>query len=285
MAITLLATAVLAGACGRLNQGNGPGGGDGIDHPTASDELVLRIEHVGGFVPVEFTLRSVPSVSLMGDGRLIVEGPMIEIYPSPALPNLQQTRITPEGVQAILEEARTAGLLGDDATYDYPCVADAATTRFTVVAEGRTHTVSAYALEMALDPAMQADCAGVDAEARAALLDFEMKVGGLRDWLPEGSVGREEGFAPSEMRVYVGPYRGQADLPQPAVAWPLADPLAAFGEAVPNVQDTRCGVVAGEDLSELLATARSTNQLTPWTSDGDEFALIFRPLLPDEHTC
>jgi hypothetical protein len=280
--IALLAATFVAGACGRLNEGAGDGGsGGGIDHPTGSDELVLRIEHVGGFVPVEFTLRSVPSVSLMGDGTLIVEGPMIEIYPSPALPNLQQTRIAQDGVQAILEEARKAGLLGEDATYDYPCVADAATTTFTIVAEGRTHTVSAYAL----DPGFEAGCAGVDTEARAALFDFEMKVGGLHEWLPEGSVGREEPFTASEMRVYVSRYRGQPDLPQTAVEWPLSEPLSAFGEPVANVEGTRCGVVAGEDLATLLVEAGSTNQLTPWTSDGDQFALIFRPMLPDEHTC
>jgi hypothetical protein len=27
------------------------------------------------------------------------------------------------------------------------------------------------------------------------------------------------------------------------------------------------------------------NGLTPWTSGGTDYHLIFRPLLPDEHTC
>jgi hypothetical protein len=49
--------------------------------------------------------------------------------------------------------------------------------------------------------------------------------------------------------------------------------------------DVRCGVVVGDDLSTLLPEAQSANQLTPWVSDSGEFALVFRPLLPDEHTC
>ncbi len=39
------------------------------------------------------------------------------------------------------------------------------------------------------------------------------------------------------------------------------------------------------DLDTLLSLARSANELTPWASDGTQYGLIFRPLLPDEHTC
>jgi hypothetical protein len=281
-AIVLLATTLLA-ACGRLNDG-GPGSGGGIEHPTGPNDLVIRIALGGGFVPVEYNLRSVPGISIYGDGRMIIEGPQIEIYPGPALPNLQVRRLTEEAIQAILEEARKAGLLGPDASYDYPCVADAATTTFTVVAEGRTHTVSAYALDFN-DLQGTAACPGVDDEARAKLFDFQVKLGGLDSWLPEGSIGREQPFEPTEMRVYVLPYRGDPALQQPPIDWPLAPELEAFGEPDPNLMDVRCGVVAGEDLATLLQDARSANELTPWTSDGRELSLLFRPLLPDEHTC
>jgi hypothetical protein len=285
-AIALLTVTLLA-ACGRLNDG-GPGSGGGIDHPTGPDDLVIRIAQGGGFVPVEYNLRALPGISIYGDGRMIVEGPQIEIYPGPALPNLQVRRLTEEAIQAILEEARKAGLLGADATYDYPCVTDLPTTTFTVVAEGRTHTVSAYAL--GFEQGTTGSCGGmngieVDAEARAKLFDFQVELGGLDSWLPEGSIGREQAFEPSEMRLYVLPYRGDRTLQQEPVDWPLAPELDAFGEPDPNLTDIRCGVVAGEDLATLLQDARSANELTPWTSDGDEFALIFRPLLPDEHTC
>jgi hypothetical protein len=282
--IALLTVVLFAGACGRFNDDDGPGSG-GIDHPTGADQLVLRIAQGGGFVPIEYNLRSIAGISIFGDGRMIVEGPMIEIYPGPALPNLQVTRLTEDAVQAILQEARTAGLLGQDATYDYPCVTDLPTTTFTVVAEGRTHTVSAYALGFTEGADASADCPGVDAAAREKLFDFQMKIGDLRGWLPEGSIGQEEPFAPSEMRVYVLPYRGDPELMQPPVDWPLSQTLQRFGDEDPNLADIRCGVIAGNDLEVLLPEARSANELTPWTSEGGEFSLVFRPLLPDEHTC
>jgi hypothetical protein len=245
---------------------------------------VLRVQTGGGFVPVEYNLRAVPGFSLLGDGTLIVEGPMIEIYPPPALPNLQASRLTEEAVQAILAEAERAGLLGPDATYDYPCIADAPTTTFTVVTDGATHTVSAYAL--GFEEGMgQGACADVDGEARAKLAEFWAKLGDLASWLLPGSMSAEQEYAPTEMRVYVRPYLGDPELEQEPVEWPLDQPLDGFGEPDPNLADTRCGAVSGADLDELLPLAQAANQLTPWISDGTEHAVVFRPLLPDEHTC
>jgi hypothetical protein len=290
-AILLLLPALILSACGRLNQ-NGSGSGedptDGIDHPTGADELVLRMEVGGGFVPVEYNLRTVPGVSLFGDGRLVTTGPVIEIYPGPAMPNLQVAQLTEEGVQAILAEAQKAGLLGEDATYDYPCVADLPTTTFTVVAEGQTHTVSAYALGFeAGTTGATGPCgdAAIDAEARAKLLAFSTELGDLRGWLPEGSIGDDMPYTPTELRVYVRPYVGNPDLEQQPTEWPLSTPLASFGAADKNLDETRCGVVSGADLETLLPLANAANELTPWKSDGKDYALIFRPLLPDEHGC
>ncbi len=239
----------------------------------------------GGFVAIESNLRAVPGFSLFGDGRLIVEGPVIEIYPGPAMPNLQVSRLTEEAVQAILAEAEKAGLLGEDASYDYPCVADLPTTTFTVVSEGQTHTVTAYALGFEEGTTAACGDAEIDVEARAKLLDFSRKLGDLQSWLPEGSFSAEEQYTPTEMRVYVRPYVGNPELEQAAVPWPLEGSLADFGKPDGNLDETRCGVVSGADLETLLPEAYAANELTPWTSDGANYALIFRPLLPDEHTC
>jgi len=34
-----------------------------------------------------------------------------------------------------------------------------------------------------------------------------------------------------------------------------------------------------------MPLAEKANELTPWRSDGAEFQLFFRPLLPDESGC
>jgi hypothetical protein len=289
--VAIAAVAVLASACGGLaNDDPGSGGttgatgSTGIQHPTGADQLILGVAYEGGFVPYGYTLGSTPFWSLFGDGTLIVPGPQIEIYPGPALPNLTATPVSEEGIQAILEAARDAGLMDGDASYVDMCIADAATTVFTTSADGTTTVVSAYALGMG-EPA--GTCGNEkDAEARAKLAAFQAKLTELRSWLPNGSVGTERPYDPTEMRVYVLPYQGDAELPQDPVEWPLEPPLDAFGEAVQNAPThTRCGVVTGEDLTTLLAAARKANALTPWTSDGTEYQLIFRPLLPDEHAC
>ena len=283
-----LALGLLAAACGEPQDGGGGTGdtggtGGAIEHPTGADDLVLRWEYTGGFVPYEYNLSRIPSWSLYGDGRVIVEGPMIEIYPPPTPPSLLVTRLSEDGVQAILGAAEDAGLMDGDATYDYPCIADAATTVFTTNAGGRTSVVSAYAL----GDAMGGSCPDVDDEARQALADFQTSLGDLASWLPEGSVGVEEPFAYDEMRIYAQPYQGEPELPQQPVDWPLATGLGDFGASVDagGISELRCGVVSGADLEAVLGTAQGTNELTPWTSDGDEYRLILRPLLPDEHGC
>lgn len=289
--VAVAAVAVLASACGGLgNDDTGSGGSTGatgaagIAHPTGADQLILRMAYEGGFVPYEYTLGSTPFWSLFGDGTLIVPGPQIEIYPGPALPNLTATPVSEDGIQAILEAARDAGLMDGDANYGDQCIADAATTVFTTSADGTTTVVSAYALDVG-EPAGTCG-ADKDAEARAKLAAFQAKLTDLRSWLPNGSLGTERPYDPTEMRVYVLPHQGNPELPQEPIAWPLDGSLNSFGEPIENAPaQTRCGVVTGEDLTTLLAAAGEANALTPWTSDGTDYQLILRPLLPDEHTC
>jgi hypothetical protein len=289
--VAFAGVAVLASACGGLaNDDTGSGGttgatgANGIEHPTGADQVILRMAYEGGFVPYEYTLGSTPYWSLFGDGTVIVPGAQIEIYPGPALPNLTATPVSEDGIQAILEAARDAGLMDGDASYGNQCIADAATTVFTTDADGQTSVVSAYALDVG-EPA--GTCGnGEDADARAKLAAFQAKLTDLQSWLPNGSLGTERPYDPTEMRVYVLPYRGDAELPQDPTEWPLEPPLDSYGEPLENApSDTRCGVVTGEDLTTLLAAARDANALTPWTSGGTDYQLIFRPLLPDEHAC
>jgi hypothetical protein len=289
--VAIAAVAVLASACGGVaNDDPGSGGATGatgatgIEHPTGADQLILRMAHEGGFVPYEYTLASTPFWSLFGDGTLIVPGPQIEIYPGPALPNLTATQLSEDGIQAILQAAEDAGLMDGDKNYVDMCIADAATTVFTTTADGTTSVVSAYALDAGQPSGTCGD--SKDADARAKLVAFQTKLTDLQGWLPAGSLGTERAYHPTELRVDILPYQGDAELPQDPIEWPLDPPLDGFGETVPSSPAaTRCGVVSGEDLKTLLAEAKDANALTPWTSGGTEYQLILRPLLPDEHTC
>ena len=267
----LALAALLAAGCARAS--------GGTPAPGVPQDLVIRIDVGGGFVAPQTHLREVPIFALYADGRLVVPGPQIELYPGPALLNLQVRTVSSQGIQAILDAARAAGLLGPDRRYDEMRVADAPTTTFTVVADGIRHTVSVQALGFEPAPGASAE----ESEARAKLSALQSKFTDLQSWLPAGSLGPESQFRTDEMRVFVLPYQVVDDLPQTTVDWPLGS-FQGF-EALAGQADTRCGTVTGTDLSSVLSAAERSNELTPWRADGSRWTVVFRPLLPDESGC
>ncbi len=268
---------LMLSACAKATPPGG-GGGGGIDYPAAPAEVVLRVSTGGGLVPIEFSLSQVPEFDLYGDGTVVTTGPQIEIYPPPALPNLLQRKLTPAGVQAILAAAQEAGLFANN-EYAATNIMDAPGTTITVNADGGAFSTYVYPAGEIDDPD------GEFAAERAKVASFTQKLGDLESWLPQGSVGPEEPYQPTAMRVYATPYQpgGDPELRQQPVAWPLAQPIRSFRPVDP--QSTMCAVVTGSDLDALLADAAPTNTETPWVSAGKEYRLVFRPLLPDETGC
>jgi hypothetical protein len=279
-----LVAGLLGGCSAAATPTPSPSPRGGVDHPSGARDLVLRYETTGGFVPREWLLSSYPTISVYGDGTVITQGPQIAIYPGPALPNLLATRITETGLQRLLALAADAGLLGADAQFDAIGIADAGTAQFTVVAGGTRHTISAYALsesqDLGLAPAVAAQ--------RVRLRAFVSRLGDLHASLGPEQVGAEASYRFSAVRLYVQPAVPPDDgLVQPVIAWPLAAPLATFGEsAQPGTgSDLRCGVVSGADLDMLRPQLMKANQLTPWRSGGRNFSVTMRVLLPDESGC
>src|SRR5215207_1318497 len=118
--------------------------GGGLQHPVGADEVVLRIAYEGGFVPQEAAFLNLPTLLVTGDGRLIVPGPMIEIYPGPLLPNLQQRTISEAGIQQLLGMAAEHGLLTAREYTDPTNIADAPDTVVEISASGETYRHQAY---------------------------------------------------------------------------------------------------------------------------------------------
>ena len=287
----VMALGLLSAACANSSSGpgTGPGDGGGRTYPTAPDQVVVRISVGGGFVPPSYTITQLPSFSLMGDGLAITPGAIAEIYPGPAIAPLFGQRLTPDAVQAILSLADADGLLAADQTFtDMGSVgiADAATTTITVVADGQTHTSTFYALGE-LGQTKPDHMSQAESDARSNAQDFTAKVGDLK-WLPAGSASNPQPFVPTGVRVFVSDYQPDPSLEEPAIAWPLTTGLADFGDAMKGSSvglPSRCGAVTGEDLTTLLPLIGQANQLTPWKSNGTDYGLLFRPLLPDESGC
>jgi hypothetical protein len=251
-----------------------------IVHPTAANKVVLRVSSGGGFVPVQVNLRAMPSFTLYGDGTVIVPGPVIQIYPGPAVTPLVRSKLSERQVQALLKRARVGGLLaprridyGDMGTIG---IADAPTTTLVANAAGRHVTRQAYALGIT---AAGGRLSPAQAGARKALARF---IAGL----PQGVAGKR--YVPHAIATYVGPYRGQAQPGAKRVVWPLASNLATAGKRVSSGLEYRCIVVGGSGVEKLTAALRTANEQSRWAARAGakaSYQLIARPLLPDERRC
>jgi hypothetical protein len=290
---TVLSLGILAGACANAPTGGGPGdggtgssGASGPTSPIGSDELVLRIEQVGGFVAIQYNLTRMPMLSLYADGLLVTPGAQIEIYPGPALPAMSQQQLSPEAVQLLLRAAIDVGL---DKDRDYTdlgsmMISDAPTTTFTLTVDGQMHTTQVYALDFDLGSGHDG-MSDEEFQARKDLRAFQAKASDL-SWLPDGSVTDQGMYQPAELRIFSSPYVADPELEQASIAWPLTPGLDLFGESSQSTPGgMRCGTVAADEATSLLPLAEQANQLTPWTSDGTQYGLLFRPLLPDESGC
>ena len=288
-----------------------PGGsGDGTGG-AGEYGLVLQVASGGGFVPIGWDFRQVPSLTVYGDGRAIVTGPVTLQYPGAALPNLRDVRLGDEAVAEILAAAEAAGLLGAAPDYGMPPVADVPTTTVTITAGGETYEHAVYALGMEsaeMGPAEEAPVEGdggegdgaegdgaegdlpgagapvwddglTDAqrEARATLAGFVQRANELVD--AASAEGAEQPYEP----------QGAAFLAMPAGDWPGAEiaptvlPWPLDGVALADA--TPCAAVTGAAAVPLLDVLHDADELTQFEQDGATYAVFVRPLLPHETSC
>jgi hypothetical protein len=280
--ISLLGIGLIAAACSTAGATDRPGFTPASHYnvATGADQLLLRVTTGGGLLPPGVQLTHKPWFALYGDGRIVVQGPRTETSPAPLLPDLRQIQVTPAEIQKIVGEADRAGLLGPDAQFDAVDIYDASTTEFTAVVDGKTHTISALALDYNVTVADQAV-----AEARRRLAEFERGITDLA-----ASLGREvsdaQAYEAAAMRVFPGPTNAseQDQLTRKVVAWPLTADPATAGEAA-FVPQTRCLVLTGSDLEAFRTVALTADTLTLWTYGPNRYAVYVRPLYPDESGC
>ena len=270
----------------------GSGGTGGIEHPGGS-EAILILDSAGGFVPVEFLATRLPMFVLLGDGRVIMQGPQTLEFPGPAYPALIERTLTEDGIQTVLRSVEETNLFTSDLDLRgaQSMVADAADTLFILNAGGQDVTVSIYglgALIPGMEPAPGITSGELEAHRILGLLNDGLMT--LDTWLPDGSWEAEgwQPYEPEAFRLYVRDATGDqvdgGDFPEQVRAWPTDDDPASFGDEVSFFGNgTRCGVVDGELGAAWMAELAASNQMTRWTDDGDRrFTVLPRPLLPNE---
>ncbi len=271
ISIAAVALLLLAG-CQSLDRGgyglpdDDPPGGP-ADPPAEAGAPVLQIDVSGGFVLIGWDFAAVPQLTVYADGRAIVHGPQILIYPGPALPNLQ---VSTADVDALVAAARDAGLL-EVPDYGQPMIADLPTTFVTLTLNGQTYRHAANALDIEAPSAADLGITDEQMAARTALADF---VAAAQDLVsPDSEPLPIEAFG-----VFAWPASEAVDPefePQ-VLPWPLDLALA---------DATECTLVEGADAEALLDTLVDANQRTQFTHDGVTYDVFFRPLLPHESDC
>lgn len=307
MGSAFAATAVLA-ACGAADEPGGAQDGDAtatpsptpepeptatpaeqaIQYPADDDVAVVRVEHEGGFLMPEAVVGRLPIAVLYGTGDLIMPGPMIEIFPPPALPNLQATTLNAEGIQEILQKADEAGLLDGDQDFTRPNgVTDAPTTVFTVTAGGQTSVTRVYALGINDD---DEDMPKDVREARQKFSTFLEHFTSAPTTLPESAIAEpEHPYEIERLQIVVYPYDSAADyeVDPGELGWPLKTPPTEIGEPFdfPQHAEARCAVLEGDPLATMLAALENGNSLTRWVAGDGAYFIVNRPLLPGEEGC
>ena len=252
-----------------------------IPYPTGTNDLLLRVSSAGGEVSPPDQLANEPEFSLYGDGTVVTGGPPPTV-PSPppaapALPDLRASHVTPAGVLAILEQARSAGLFGPS-------------TRVGGGTPGASNVDFALSLGAMRRTALLVGGTGPSPadtpSARAARERFgrlRSKLLDLRSWLPAADVGPSAPYDAPGMAVWVsaGTHGGNVHA---ATVWPLSTPLGSFGDPS-SIAGFRCAVVTGADLAKLLPSAEGATAASRWLSGGDTYRLVFRPVLPGDPGC
>ena len=270
-------------ACSNPGASIGP-----IDHPTGNG-LILRMSYSGGFAGPTFDFLNFPPFSLIGDGRVIVPGPQVGLYPGPALPAVNVRRLTEAGIQAVLRETSRTVLFGSSIQLRgaQDCVMDASDTIFTLDADGHVVTVTVYGLGT-MDPANA--CRGISSAELAAhrtLQKLSDRLTNLEAWLPAGAWADPtwRPFQAAALRLVAR--NSDADPPDgsgidnPLLDWPKGSDPTTFGQPGPFAEQ-RCGVVSGQVAQDWYALLSSANQLTRFVKDGHRYQVTVRLMLPDE---
>lgn len=268
--------------------------GDGAP-AASSDAPVLRVEDVGGLTTASTSLARVPAVSVYADGRVValVPDPAAD-GPPPALPPLVSRDVGEASVAALVALATDAGI-GDDADVGRPALADATSTRFSVVVDGETRSTEVYALREAAPPSDPAWSNGLGGgtgfddgltddqrDARATLLELRAALTDVEATLGPEAAGPATPYRPAAMAVLAEPLPPTREDDE---GDPLPWPGPALRGAAVGTAQASCVLVDGAALGPALDAAAGAEARRPWSWEGARWALAFRPLLPDETGC
>jgi hypothetical protein len=252
---------------------------EGLAHPTGSNEIILRADEAGGFVPMEWMAAHVPYFTLYGDGRAVFVSTSSIVEPAPdgvitGMP-IRTVVLSDQQVQDLLILAlRDGGLAAARTDYPNPNIADAPATVFEIHADGDSKTVSVMALGMEGEP-------GPDTAIKAA---FSKLAALLRDFDKGGSLGSAP-YAPAAYRGVLNDASGAQGVKIRDWPWPDLAPADFTLPADPNVLQMRTRVLTPAEAGAVGAPGFENGIVGGVflrSPDGALYSLALRPLLPDD---
>lgn len=242
-----------------------------LDLPDDPAHFFVEIWELPGFVPIEYSLGRPPRYALTVGGDLFYEGPTIEIFPGPVLPNIQRGQTSEEHLAAIIEATAATGVSQVDGEEDIhqpasgPILADAP------------------AFELLLRDLQGSHLLRV--EAMGSVAHTDPRVAAIRDLLERldqaSADTATETYAGDRIQVYVS---AEAMLPDSSVLnerpWPLPDPPPGDDE-----EGFECRLYERPVAAGLLEAFADADHGTRWNHEGTLHQLLARSLLPHEAGC
>jgi len=242
-------------------------------YPTGADDVVVRVSSGGALVPLEVSLAGLPELTLYGDGQLVSVDYEANTFPGPALPALRTTQLSDDEIQELLDKASQADILEGDIDYGTPNITDVGGTSVLINVDGVQHSSSAYAL-------------GYDDETLTAeQVDARARLEGFIDEVSAAAGQSAVSYEADAVAVFVfdhQPIDGGDNPDASPVDWPFADPGSVPGSGTTG---TPCFTLTGDEAGQAQELAAGADANTPWASNGAQYHLVFRPLLPDESGC
>jgi hypothetical protein len=237
----------------------------------------------------------VPAFVLLADGRVIVPGAEVMLFPGPALHALQVRTLSDSGIAAVLQALDDTELFTESHEFRaaQAMVADATDTVFHFTHDGRDVRIVVYGLGTLSMPELGTPPPGVTAADIAADRVLSQLMDGLTtidtSVPPDGwDADGWQPYVPGAFQLYVRDVTGQpmdgGDLPGQVREWPVEDAPDSYGEEVAAFGDgTRCAAVERDAAAAWFEELSQANQQTTWTTNGDDRWLVLaRPLLPHE---
>ncbi|GLY88076.1 hypothetical protein Airi02_060050 [Actinoallomurus iriomotensis] len=221
------------------------------DPPRDPEALVLRVVFVKGMgSPVE---RPVPDISVYGDGRMVITLPDRRM--------VTDQRLTYPAYRRVYRDARLAGLAASRTLHGKERMPDAGPTVVTLLAGGRPEVTT-----------------------------VQPGAGGVRAWLINRLIGRLRSLPPGDLRSPPATYRAArmaiiAWRPQETALDPAARVVSWTLRPPPASRQATCTLLTGTDAEAAARLAASAPPGSYWRSGSHLYAVIFRPLLPDEPDC